>query len=71
VMHQPFQVCYPEINSKYCEDQDLARKTRQWLLQYCADTGCLMLPAHFATPFCGRIERKGDGYAFVPSSSLP
>jgi len=71
VMHQPIQVYYPEINSKYCEDQELARRTRRWLLEYCADTGCLMLPAHFAAPFCGRILRRGDTFAFVPSERMP
>jgi len=71
VMHQPIQVYHPEINSKYCEDQELARTTRKRLLEYCAEAGCLMLPAHFAAPFCGRITRSGGGFAFVPSSSLP
>lgn len=71
VMHQPFQVYYPAINSKYCEDQALAPKTRKWLLDYCADTGCLMLPAHFGAPFCGRITRQAEGFAFLPSPQMP
>ena len=70
-MHQPIQVYHPEINSKYCEDQELARTTRRRLLDYCAEAGCLMLPAHFGAPFCGRITRRGDGFAFVPSEQVP
>ena len=71
VMHQPIQIYYPEWNSKYCEDQALAPVTRRRVLGYCADTGCLMLPAHFGPPFCGTVTRKGDGFAFVPSEQTP
>lgn len=71
VMHQPIQVYYPEWNSKFCEDQELARRTRAWLLEYCAEHGNLMLPAHFGPPFCGRITRKADTFAFVPSEQTP
>jgi len=71
VMHQPIQIYYPDWNSKYCEDQTLAPVTRRRVLDYCADTGCLMLPAHFGAPFCGRVVRKGDGFAFVPSAQMP
>ncbi|MCX7307192.1 MAG: MBL fold metallo-hydrolase [Afipia sp.] len=71
VMHQPIQVYHPSWNSKYCEDQDLARVTRTKILNYAADTGCLLLPVHFGAPYCGRVKRNGDGYEFVPSDTMP
>ncbi len=71
VMHQPIQIYYPDWNSKYCEDQALAPVARRRVLDYCADAGCLMLPAHFGPPFCGRVTRNGDRFAFVPSEHAP
>ncbi len=68
-MHQPIQVRYPHVNSKYCEDQELARKTRAELLAYAADHDALILPGHFGKPHGGHVVRdpKG-GYHFVPLS---
>ncbi len=70
-MHQPIQVYYPGWNSKYCEDPDLARKTRRRVLDYCAERGNLMCPVHFGPPYCGRVVRRDAGFAFVPSPTLP
>lgn len=71
VMHQPIQIHYPQVNSKYCEDQDVARKTRAELLAYAADHHALLLPGHFAAPHCGYVERDGAGYRFAPSKQAP
>lgn len=71
VMHQPIQIYHPSWNSRYCEDQDLARVTRKKILEYGADTGCLLLPVHFGAPYCGHVKRSGDGYEFVPSGTMP
>lgn len=71
VMHQPIQIYHPEWNSRYCEDQDLARVTRKKVLDYGAEHGCLLLPVHFGAPYCGRVRRRGGGYEFVPSDTLP
>ena len=70
-MHQPIQVHYPEWNSKFCEDQELARKTRATLLAYCADHNSLICPGHFGAPYCGYVRRSGSGYVFVPSEQTP
>ena len=70
-MHQPIQVCYPEWNSKFCEDQVLARTTRKRLLAYCADYDSLICPGHFGAPYCGYVRRGGDGFIFVPSEQTP
>ena len=72
VMHQPVQVCYPEVNSKYCEVQDVARTTRAALLRHAVETGAILLPAHFGHPFGGRIAQdKTGGYRFVPLPEVP
>jgi glyoxylase-like metal-dependent hydrolase (beta-lactamase superfamily II) len=71
VMHQPVQVYRPEWNSKYCEDQDLARATRRKVLDYSAERGNLILPVHFGAPYCGRVTKRGVGYEFVPSETMP
>lgn len=72
VMHQPIQVYLPEINSKYCEDQDLARATRARILAYAADTGAIILPGHFGPPHGGTVERDGaGGYRFQPLATAP
>jgi len=66
-MHQPIQVYYPAVNSKYCNDQELARQTRAKVLAYAADHQALILPGHFGKPYAGYVERNGsDGFIFVP-----
>lgn len=71
VMHNPIQIYYPEWNSKFCEDQDLARKTRARVLDDAADSGALILPGHFGPPHCGYVRRSGGGYVFEPSPVAP
>lgn len=71
VMHQPIQVYNPEWSSRYCEDQALASKTRADILAYAAETGCLVLPAHFGGSHCGYIDRDGEGYSYRPSKIAP
>jgi len=47
MMHHPIQAVHPDWNSRHCEDQPLARKTRRQFLERMADTGAWVLPAHF------------------------
>jgi glyoxylase-like metal-dependent hydrolase (beta-lactamase superfamily II) len=71
IMHQPIQVAQPDWNSKYCGDQEMARQTRKRMLAYFAETRALMLPVHFGWPYCGRIARRGSGFAFEPDDREP
>ncbi|MFI5011580.1 MAG: MBL fold metallo-hydrolase [Hyphomicrobiales bacterium] len=71
VMHQPIQIYYPHWNSRYCEDQELARRTRRQVLDYCVAHDSIILPGHFGAPHCGRVIRKGDGFAFAASATTP
>lgn len=69
-LHQPMQVYRPVWNSRFCEQADTARATRRRVLDFCADRGALLMPAHFGAPHCGRIKRSADGYAFAPADDL-
>ena len=71
VMHQPIQVTNPTWSSKYCEDPTVANATRARVLEHAAETGCLILPAHFGGTHCGYVRRDGDGYAWEPSTVMP
>ena len=71
VLHQPIQVLNPAWSSKFCEDRDLARQTREDVLHRAAETGCLVLPSHFGGTHCGYVRRDGDGYAYEPSRIAP
>lgn len=71
VMHQPIQVYNPQWSSKYCEDKAVATETRAKVLEHAADTGCLILPAHFGGTHCGYVRRDGSGYAYEPSAEMP
>ena len=65
VMHQPIQVYFPQWNSKYCEDPEAARQTRQRLLENAAERNSLLLPTHFGAPHMGRVKRNGDDFTFA------
>jgi glyoxylase-like metal-dependent hydrolase (beta-lactamase superfamily II) len=72
VMHQPIQIYMPDLNSKYCEDQELARATRAKILAYAAETGAIILPGHFGPPHGGYVEKDGEGgYRFRPLAGMP
>lgn len=71
VMHQPIQVYHPDWSSKYCEDGATARETRHRILAHAADTGCLILPAHFGGSHCGYVDRVDGGYAYRASPVMP
>lgn len=71
VLHHPLQIYYPLWNSNQCENPDLARRTRIRILEYCAQNGSLIAPAHFARPHCGHVIPSELGFTFVPSESQP
>jgi glyoxylase-like metal-dependent hydrolase (beta-lactamase superfamily II) len=62
VFHSPMQVLFPEINSRWCELPEAARKTRQALLRHAAMTSSILFPAHAAGLGGWRITRQGDGF---------
>jgi len=66
VFHQPMQMVRPSWNSRFCENQDVARTTRARVLDAEADQGTVIFPSHFGFPHAGSIRRHGSGYRFVP-----
>ncbi len=63
VFHSPIQVLFPAVNSRWCELQDAARKTRLTLLNEAADGATLLFPAHARGLEGWHVSRQGDGYA--------
>jgi len=65
VMHTAIQLANPELSSRFCLDPDQSRITRKRLIERCADTGIVMLPAHFPTPTAGCISCHGNTFRYV------
>ena len=64
-IHHPVQLIHPEWSTNFCSDQAESRATRLALLENCAGTSTMLLPAHFQSPEYGTIEKDGDGYHLV------
>jgi glyoxylase-like metal-dependent hydrolase (beta-lactamase superfamily II) len=62
LMHRTVQVAEPQWSSRFCHDAAHARKTRQAFVEQHADSGVLILPAHFPRP--GYIVRAAGGFRF-------
>lgn len=60
LLHSPVQILRPEYSSCFCEDPAQAAATRRRVLERAADTGELVLPAHFAGPGAAEIRRDGE-----------
>ena len=63
LMHRTVQVAEPRWNSRFCHDGPRARATREAFVERHADTGTLVLAAHF--PRAGYIVRADGGFRFV------
>jgi glyoxylase-like metal-dependent hydrolase (beta-lactamase superfamily II) len=62
ILHHAIQVYHPEWNSFACADQVNARKSRRQVLEDCAGSGALLMPAHFGAPFVCRVDHKGGSF---------
>ena len=62
VLHHLMQVYYPHWNFPKNSDVEQARTSRRMVLEHCAATGALMLPAHVGAPFAGHIEATGKAF---------
>jgi len=63
VLHHAVQVFNPEWNSVACADAVKARKSRRKVLEDCAGSGALLMPAHFGAPFVCHVDERGSGFA--------
>ncbi len=63
-MHSPVQVYHPEWNSAFCREQDGARASRRWLLEYACEHKATVFTAHFGSSSAGVVSREGDGFGW-------
>ena len=61
-LHNPVQVPLWKWNSRFCEDRNLAARSRNTLLGDCVEQGALLMPAHFAPPHAAYVKAKGDRF---------
>ena len=64
MMHHPLQVPEHQLSSMFCADPDQSRKTRTAFVERHADTGTLIVPAHFPGRTAGRIVGRDGGLMF-------
>jgi glyoxylase-like metal-dependent hydrolase (beta-lactamase superfamily II) len=64
VIHHPIQVKYPEWSAAFCEDPVMSADCRRRFVERHADSGTLILPAHFPAPAAGRILSAGDRWRY-------
>ncbi|QQS14466.1 MAG: MBL fold metallo-hydrolase [Rhodospirillales bacterium] len=62
IVHHAIQVYNPSWNSFACADADNARKSRRKVLEHCAGSGDLLMPAHFGAPHACHIDSVGGGF---------
>lgn len=66
VLHHPIQIVYPDWNSHACREPVDAISTRRKLLEECSETASLLLPVHFAAPYCCKVGRPvGSGFECI------
>jgi len=65
LMHRVVQVAEPQWSSRFCYDGKQAAGTRRAFIERHADTGTLILAAHFPRP--GYIVRDNGGHRFRPA----
>jgi glyoxylase-like metal-dependent hydrolase (beta-lactamase superfamily II) len=66
LMHRVVQVAEPQWSSRFCHDPVRAAATRRDFVDRHADSGVLILAAHFPRP--GYIVRAEGGTRFVPAA---
>ncbi|MFP6749925.1 MAG: MBL fold metallo-hydrolase [Alphaproteobacteria bacterium] len=64
LIHSPIQCVHPEWSPKFDLDPDLASQTRRHFLASNAESGQLVLTAHFPSPSVGHVVVEGDAFRF-------
>lgn len=65
VLHSPLQLARPDWASRACDDPAMSSASRRRFIEQHADTGNLVMPAHFRAPSAGRIHRHGSAFRFA------
>jgi len=63
-IHHPVQIERPDWSSNFCSDPVQSAVTRNQLMERIADTGTVLLAAHFATPTALTIVTERDGFFY-------
>lgn len=71
IVHSPLQLVEHGHNSCFCEDPATAVATRRRLLAWAADSGALVLPAHFSGHSALEITSRGAGFAVTEWAAFP
>ena len=61
-IHSPLQLLQPELSTASCMDPGLAAATRRRLLEEAAESGRLIVPAHFRGRRRAHVEADGAGF---------
>jgi glyoxylase-like metal-dependent hydrolase (beta-lactamase superfamily II) len=61
-VHSPCQIFQPTLSTSSCADPKLANETRKMILAEAADSGRLLVPAHFRGQRCARVRSSSSGY---------
>ena len=64
VLHHPLEIYRPDLVSVFCEFPEFARRSRQWLLAYVAETGAMYFCSHFPAASAGRIMQHNGCLRF-------
>ncbi|MBV9552846.1 MAG: MBL fold metallo-hydrolase [Alphaproteobacteria bacterium] len=64
VLHHPLQCIKPAWSTMACTDPALSRVSRTRLIEEHADSGALILPAHFPAPTVGHIRPHQSAFRF-------
>jgi glyoxylase-like metal-dependent hydrolase (beta-lactamase superfamily II) len=61
-MHSPLQILQPGLSTSSCVDPNTASDTRKTILAEAADSGRLVVPAHFRGSRRAHVHSSGGGY---------
>ncbi|HYD24933.1 MAG TPA: MBL fold metallo-hydrolase [Croceibacterium sp.] len=61
LMHHPMQVAMPYRPATFDMDKEAGRQTRMGFVEKYADSGVMVIGAHFAEPTAGHITTHGEG----------
>jgi glyoxylase-like metal-dependent hydrolase (beta-lactamase superfamily II) len=71
MLHSPVQVLEPAWNSCFCDDLELAAKTRATYLARAAERHELVIPAHWPGHGAAEVRADGRGFAISEWAALP
>jgi len=70
LMHHPMQCAMPHRNATFDMDKDAGRATRMGFVEKYADSGVMVIGAHFAEPTAGHIVTGADGERWFRGKGL-